>query len=354
MLYLQLFHREYLNMKLPIVFPLLIFSFTSCITPPESDHDHDHDGYYEIEAPTVAINDLRNPGVSTTVGGGRKAFKIYNISYDLTNPDRVFAMPEKLNKIEGLSISPDGYSLILANHKDGEIHYINKWRGDYEKSVRYRKRARYRGIEAVQDDVFSIRENGVIVHASELHTDKPQSRVINTKLNAKYVVGGLAYYPKHNELLIACQGNDGDEAFDDSRGIYIFDINRDELMFPPMFLVNDEEILDYINSAHALKDAGHYHFHEPIRSVRFLPSAIAVHPQTDEIYVLSAANLLVAILSEEGKLLHVEELDPVLFREPSGMCIDVNGDLFISSKGAQGESGEILRFSKGAKNRYPS
>src|SRR5690606_8623279 len=67
------------------------------------------------------------------------------------------------------------------------------------------------------------------------------------------------------------------------------------------------------------------------RSVRFSPSATAVHPITGHLYVLSASDRLLAIYSEE--LLHVLPLPASHYYKPEGLAFHSNGDLLISNEG---------------------
>ena len=369
---MQIIHHETLPMKAPVIFLICSIFFTACVTPP-SDGDENEasaQGEWNSKLPasffeqgeqdlaSSGITNLRNPShkdpLDEKEGDGPKIFPEYHSQYNFLRPDRTLYLPAELSEIAGLSISPDGRSLIALNHKDGDIHYIDKWRGDLEYSVRFKHRGRYKGIETVRHDVFIVKENGSVVHVSELGAEKPKTKTFNTPLNAKFAVHGLTYHPIRNELLLACQGNDGDRAFDDSESIYVFDLESKELFRQPMFLIEDQAIFDYLRQQGPPLEEGDELFYTPPKEKPFEPSAIAIHPQTDELFLISASSMLLVILSEDGELRHAERLDPFLFDEPEGMCFDLDGTLFISSKGGRGVSGKILLFDPQRINRHPS
>ena len=360
-----------MTMKAPVIFLFAILFFNACISPTNEGEENpvDEQGEWdsklpanffeqgEGDSPSNGVTNLRNPSQKDPLdkaNGKTKTFPPYNLNYNFLRASRTLTLPIELNDIAGLSLSPDGHSLIALNYMDGDIHYIDKWKGEYERSIRFKHRGKYKGIEAVRNDIFIVKENGTIVHVSELNTDKPKTKIFNTPLNSKFAVHGLTYNPTRNELLLACQGNDGDEAFDDSKSIYVFDLDSKELFRQPMFLIEDQDIFDYLNQYRPPIEEGDELFYKPPANKPFEPSAIAIHPRTGELFLISSNSMLLVILSEEGKLQHAERLDPFLFNEPEGMCFDLDGTLYISSKGGRGSTGKIHLFSRMARNRHPS
>jgi len=79
----------------------------------------------------------------------------------------------------------------------------------------------------------------------------------------------------------------------------------------------------------------------------FNPSAIAVHPHTNEKYVLSASNRLLAVY-ENKKLINVFPLPSEIFYKPEGLAFSSDGGLFISNEGIKNGfvKGQILYFQK--------
>ena len=350
---------------------LLLLSFCilpSCLTPSDKDgngvpDDEDWnekipDELFEENEDRIGITHLRNPTemdiIEKESGTGRKHFDKYDSSYDLLHADETINLPAELSDITGLSIAPEGDGLIATNFRDGEIHFID-FDGELDKTTWFKRRGKYTGIEAVRSDIFIAKENGSIFHISELHSTKPKRKVFNTLLNAKHKVHGLCYNPIQNELLLVCQGNGDDKSTGESKSIFAFDLDRKELLRQPLFFIENEDIMDYLEYFHPkTEDDGEALFYDIPVTKPFIPSAIAIHPSTDEIYLVSSSSMQLVILSDDGDLLYVEQLDPFVFSRPEGMCFDLDGTLYMSSKGGKGSSGKIMRFDPQRRNRHPS
>ena len=80
---------------------------------------------------------------------------------------------------------------------------------------------------------------------------------------------------------------------------------------------------------------------EPV--VKFSTSAISVHPIRNELYVLSAADHLFFIFDMQGRIIHMEAIDPKVFNKPEGITFLANGDMLISNEGQNGQP-TLLRF----------
>jgi hypothetical protein len=74
--------------------------------------------------------------------------------------------------------------------------------------------------------------------------------------------------------------------------------------------------------------------------IKFLPSAIALHPITKDLYLISAVDHLLFVF-EDGSLKHIEKLDHKIFNQPEGITFLKNGDMLISN---EGQTATLLRF----------
>ncbi|HET7898550.1 MAG TPA: hypothetical protein VFL47_12780, partial [Flavisolibacter sp.] len=82
------------------------------------------------------------------------------------------------------------------------------------------------------------------------------------------------------------------------------------------------------------------------------PSAVAVHPVSGDIYVLSTRKTKgLAQYSRDGKILGFQEIDKDLMPQPEGLCFSPNGEMYISTEGKGGEPGKILKFTTVASHK---
>ena len=71
------------------------------------------------------------------------------------------------------------------------------------------------------------------------------------------------------------------------------------------------------------------------------PSAIAIHPQTGDIYVTEATNPKLLVLDRTGKLKSLKILNSEEFYKPEGISFSPEGKMFISNEGKD-DPGNIL------------
>ncbi|MEX0599809.1 MAG: SdiA-regulated domain-containing protein, partial [Rhodothermales bacterium] len=150
------------------------------------------------------------------------------------------------------------------------------------------------------------------------------TRVIETVLTERNDTEGLTYDASRNRLLIACKERPGAGLGDRYKSIYAFDLTAldltgDALLPDPVFTIDREAVE---------RQSG--------ENGEFKPSALAVHPATGAVYVLSSTTQVMAVLDGGGVLQSVIQLSPDLFEQPEGLAFLPDGTLYISSEGDDG------------------
>ena len=67
----------------------------------------------------------------------------------------------------------------------------------------------------------------------------------------------------------------------------------------------------------------------------FNPSAMAIHPKTNEIYILSSENRSIVVFNQFGEVQDLFFLDEKLVSNPKAMTFHPSGDLLISNSDLQ-------------------
>ena len=78
--------------------------------------------------------------------------------------------------------------------------------------------------------------------------------------------------------------------------------------------------------------------------LHFKPSAAAVNPVTNELYILASVNKLLVVADRQGKVKNVYTLDPTTFNQPEGMTFTPWGDLIISNEKGEDDAATLLIF----------
>lgn len=86
----------------------------------------------------------------------------YELGYMFIELDGIFKMFKKLEEIFGLSISRDGFMLIVIEDENGKIYFIDKEMGELEEDFMFWKLGDYEGVEVVGSDIYVLKSFGIL------------------------------------------------------------------------------------------------------------------------------------------------------------------------------------------------
>ena len=137
----------------------------------------------------------------------------------------------------------------------------------------------------------------------------------------------MCYDALLKQLLIACKDNSG-TGEDSAKAVYSFNMENAQLSQNPFMLIHPKDFKAITGDALA-----------------FNPSAIAVHPVTHDIYILTTRdNKGMAVFTHDGVLKSYQPIDKELMAQPEGICFSPQGKLIISSEGKKGDPGNVFEF----------
>lgn len=253
------------------------------------------------------------------------------LPYDLANPSHVINLvSEDLREISGLSpTDTPGQYLAIADEK-GEIFFVDgAGGGSIIKRVLFRDKGDFEGVEMVGPCLFAVKSNGDIFEIGRWKRKAPSVREYDTHLNKDDDVEGLGYDVRRNALLVACKGHT-DSSY--TRRVFAFDLKTKKLSDDPVYTVDPLEVNRLVPKTSEEND----HF--------FSPSGIAIHPLSQDVYILSSAQKRLVVLDyETGAIKYAIRLDKKILPQPEGISFDANGDLILSSEGKKGE-GLMMRY----------
>jgi len=254
-----------------------------------------------------------------------------SIPYDLENPSlTINIVSEALKEISGLSPTDKaGVYLAIADER-GEIFFMDGNAGGVVyKSVLFREKGDFEGIEMVGKAIWAAKSNGDLYEITKWENTPPTVEEFKTFLKKTNDVEGLAYDPWRNSLLLACKEKP-DSLY--LRGIYAFDLKSKTLAESPVYSIDPEDV----NRLVPYGDTEKHDF--------FSPSGLAVHPLTGDLYIISTAlKRIVVVDYKTGKVKFAQRLDKKLLPQPEGISFDKAGNLLLSSEGKKGE-GMLLKF----------
>ena len=245
------------------------------------------------------------------------------VPYDLANPTSRHKLPGDLREISGLSYYKPG-RLACVQDELGVVFIYDLAKNAVVDEHVFGKNGDYEGVEYVGKNLYILRSDGELYQMQPTDGVKilgggPQTRHIKINLPGKNDMEGLGYDPQLNALLLATKdGRTSDKI------IYFYSLKNKALFQGIVLKQADIQQIDPSVDG-------------------FKPSGIAVHPETRDYYVLSAAAHRLAVLSPNGKVKSVVTLPEKTFPQPEGICFSPDGTLYIASEG-DGQKGQILSF----------
>lgn len=261
-----------------------------------------------------------------------------NPKYDLKNPEKKFFLPYVLEEISGLSYYKDDIVACVQDEK-GRVFYYDLNKEELVHTTLFEYSGDYEGVEIVNETIYIVKSNGdIFTLPIDFTEEKRQAEKFETAFKAKNDIEGLGYDPKSNNLLLVTKDEAGiDSKKDkDSRGVYAFDIEENNLQEDALFIITEDERRKF------------YKKNRPKNSyddkrLLFKPSGIAVHPIDGNYYLIASVGKLLMVLSPVGEILESYTISPSILTQPEGICFSPDGTMYISSEG-EGDRGYILRF----------
>ena len=259
------------------------------------------------------------------------------LGYDLANPTKKILLHYNLEEISGLSLVENG-QLACVQDELGRVYFYDLSEKKITSSIKFGRNGDYEGVEFINGTIYVTESDGTLHHfdPAAANGGRVQATIVKTPLTIQNNVEGLGFLPSARKLLIACKGNAGIEGNKvKGKAVYAYDLDENRFEKQPFLTLTKGDVTDFIT-----KNPDNYDID---KAPGFKPSGIAVHPETNQIYLLNSAGKLLIILNVKGEIQDLAVLNPKLFRQPEGICFAPNGDLYIANEGAGGR-GYILTF----------
>lgn len=261
--------------------------------------------------------------------------------YDFNTPKSTVVLPDTLHEISGVTCI-DSATLGCIQDENGVLFIYDLTKKELRNQFAFHIDGDYEGLAKVNGDMYVLRSDGAIFEIKDYASPNYRTTTHQTVIPAPNNEG-FCLDAERNRLLIGCKGKLGKGSeFKNMRAIYAFDLNEKIVSEKPVFTFDVAEIKRYVinhNIAVPMKEKKKGE--EP--NVKFMISALCVHPITKELYILSAADHLLFVYTMESQLKHIEVLNPKLFNKAEGLAFAPDGSLYISNEG-QDKKPTLLEF----------
>lgn len=284
--------------------------------------------------------------IITTITAGKLSFKDSHVldkvesvqikdstlPYNLSKPSKKFRMPDDLSEISGLSYAGEDKFACIQDDK-GIMYLFDTKKREVTYAYKFGKAKDCEDVAVVNNTAYVLQSNGHIWQIDDFDKNNPSEKKSHKikkykplLLSKENNTEGLAFDRESNSLLVACKGSQDLEEqgiyLKGKKAIYRFDLSTKKLSTKPAYAI----------------DLGH------LDNGDFEISGIAVHPITGNIYVITSVGKMLAVLSQDGKIITAKQLDKKIFKQPEGICFNPDGDLFISNESKDKGKANILKF----------
>ena len=243
--------------------------------------------------------------------------------YDFAHPN-VVKLPQELDEISGIAYYPKDTSVFAIIDEGGEIFKIPLKNPANFTQWNFDKKKDYEDIVLKDSTFYVLVSNGTI----------EQLTYKDNKFNAEhYKLGDVAQADNEYESLF--------ESKEDSCLVVLCkNCKEDSKKTLSSFSFNESD------SAKEFKKYKVFDIsmlHQKMGLEKSLhPSAAAINPITNDLYIVSSVQKLLVILNSKGEFKSYYKLNPALYKQPEGIAFTSTGDLIISNEFAEDGFANLL------------
>ena len=253
----------------------------------------------------------------------KKTISPNNLRYDLLNPT-VIKLPEGLAEISGITYYPKDTAVFAIEDEAGTLYKIYLTRNEI-KTWRFDKKHDYEDVVLLDSIFYVLISNGDIEslqfgNGDSIITNKfifPDADKKTNEFESLYFDDSL------KQLILFCKNCEEDG----KKRVSAWGYSLDSKQFTPSVLSIDVEPIT--------QNLGE-------QKMKLKPSATAVNPVTNELYILSSINHLLIVTDRAGKFKEVFELDPAIYKQAEGIAFTPAGDMIISNESHETGLANIL------------
>jgi len=246
--------------------------------------------------------------------------------YDLSAPQGI-TLGNKLHEISGIAYISE-HNILGENDEQGKIFSIDPAQPDNTNypSVRFGDKDDFEDMVVINSTAYMLISDGEIMEVPDYSKRGDATGTIIGQVGGKHNEFESLFYDKAiNSLIMLCKSCHHEK--DAIRTAYKFDLATKKFADTAFFTISIPDIAAKLNE----------------KEVKFFPSAAAIHPVQNKLYIVSSIGKLLVITDLKGRVEEAFSLNPSVFRQPEGLTFAPNGDMFISNEGGDGMA-TLLKF----------
>jgi uncharacterized protein YjiK len=245
----------------------------------------------------------------------------YNFSNVIT-----YKLNLKLREISGIAWDSANKIFLAISDASGKLFYLDKDASLSTDEPVFGDNGDYEDVAILNGVPYILRSDGMITKFVKDSTGKTYG-VEEGRINLSGTNDFEAMYsdPVRNALVIICKNC----KIDNSKSVSAFAFYTDSIGFDskPLYTIDASKVEEL----------------SPFKTSKLQPSAAAIHPILQKLFILSSASNQLVIADLNGKVESVYKLSAKLFPQPEGITFRQNGDMYISNE-AKNAKPTLLKF----------
>jgi hypothetical protein len=229
-------------------------------------------------------------------------------------------LPDKLKEVSGIFYLPDG-QLAAINDEEGQIFFIDfEADAEVQKSISFGSKADYEEILKIDSIYWVMESNGDLYEVAETGLLNKYKSTGIKKIEFESMYHDL----EKNRLVLISKDH---KKIDKELLAFEFDLATRQFNTEPVYKIPTRQL----------------HFHLKNSSILCKPSAAAIHPVLNKLFIIASVGKVLFQCTLEGKVEKAYRINPVKFQQPEGITFAPNGDMYISNEAGQGKA-TLLKF----------
>ena len=245
--------------------------------------------------------------------------------YDFSAPEEV-KLDIRIREISGICWDTKANRFLAIQDESGKLFLLDKETKNIDSVYEFGGKGDYEDLATVNGSVYILKSDGTLtkfVMDSTGHTSGTEVGMLSPGGSADFET--LYYDPARKAMIVLCKNcaNDG------KKKVSAFAYYPDSTGFnnKPVFQIDAVEVEKMSVQ----------------KTSKLQPSAAAIHPVLQKLFILSSASNQLVITDLDGRPEFAFVLSKKLFPQPEGLCFKQNGDMYISNEGINGKS-TLIKF----------
>lgn len=275
----------------------------------------------------IAARSLQKVGVENYYFKKASNFQKEDGYFDLQHPNSVQTLPMGIQPFSDVALL-DSTHLLGLNQESGMMFVYDL--NDYSvvPFLSWDMESKIRNISTL-DSTLLLVDDAKHIHFLSSPYDSSSLTTLNLE-NEQFDPTSVCYHKETNRLFLIASNEERTEGYSNS-SIYAYNLNQRKLNAQPLFSISGEDIEAFaIQNNLMIPRSDLSIMDDTLESMNFTPTAIAVHPKTNEIYILSGSDHSLVVFNQFGEIVNFTTLDKNTFSHPSAMTFKKNGDLVIT------------------------